>query len=99
MLPMMLRSVEMMSRVGTVDVAAVADDEVRAAAARHREAVVLGALLGDEVEDDVGAAAVGQLLDRGDLAAVGDHGVVRAQLLGELQRLRVAVDHDDPWSR
>ena len=50
------------------------------AGARHREAVVLGALLGDEVEHDVGAAAAGQVLHRVDLAAVGDHGVVRAEL-------------------
>ena len=34
--------------------------------------------------------------DRVDLPAVGDHGVVRAELLGELERVRVAVHHDDP---
>ena len=95
MLPMMLRSVEMMSSVGTCELAAVADDVVRAAGRGHREALVLRALLGDEVEHDVGARAVGQLLHGGDLRAVGDDRVVRAELLGQLQRVRVAVDDDD----
>ena len=36
-----------------------------------------------------------QLLHGVDLAAVSDHGVVRAQLLGELQRIRVAIHDDD----
>src|SRR6266516_122995 len=74
---------------------AVADDEVRAGAPGHREPVLLGALLGDEVEDDLGAGSVGEVPDRVDLAAVGDHGVLRAQLLGQLQRVRVAVHDDD----
>ena len=68
MLPMMLRSVEMMSRVGIVERAAVPDDEVGARRPGHREALVLRALLGDEVEHDVGAVAVGEVLDRVDLA-------------------------------
>src|SRR5690349_4126706 len=78
-----------------LDRAAVADHEVRAGRPRHREAVLLGALLGDEVEHDVGALALGEVLDRGDLVTVADHGVIRAQLLGELEGVRVAVDHDD----
>src|SRR5262249_37866253 len=78
-----------------VELAAVADDEVRAGLAGHRPPVVLGAPLGDEVEHHVGAGAAGQVLDRLDLAAVGDHGVVPAQLLGELERVGVAVYHDD----
>ena len=53
MLPMMLRSVEMMSSVGMLQRPAVADDEARPARSGHGEGVVLGALLGDEVEDDV----------------------------------------------
>src|SRR6202453_1009365 len=44
-----------------VQLAAVADDEVRAAPAGHIPAVHLRPLLGDEVEDDVGAAAAGQV--------------------------------------
>src|SRR5262249_60965717 len=71
-------------------------DEVGAGLAGHLPSVVLGAPLGDEVEHHVGAAAVGQLPDRVDLAAVGEHGVVRAQLLGELERIGVAVHNDDP---
>ena len=61
----------------------------------HRPPVVLGALLGDEVEHHLGARAAGEVLDRVDLPAVGDDGMVRAELLGELERVRVAVDHDD----
>src|SRR5712691_1332209 len=76
--------------------AAVADHVVRAGPPGHREPVVLRALLGHEVEDDVGARPAGQLLHRGDLPAVGHHGVLRAELLGELERVRIAVDHDDP---
>src|ERR1022692_1171319 len=49
----------------------------------------------DDVEHDLGAGPAGQFLHGGDLAAVGDHGVVRAELLGELERVRVAVNHDD----
>ena len=43
------------------------------------EALVLRTLLGNEVEDHVGSA-VRQLLYGVDLAAVSDHGVVRAEL-------------------
>jgi hypothetical protein len=76
--------------------AAVADDEVRAGCGGHREPVLLGAPLGDEVEHDVGTVAVGEPADLLELAAVGNHGVVRAQLFCELERVGVAVDHDDP---
>jgi hypothetical protein len=38
---------------------------------------------------------LGQVLHRVDVLAVGDDRVVRAELLGELERLGVAVDHDD----
>src|SRR5580658_8475856 len=75
---------------------AVADDEVRAGRAGHVPAVVLGALLGNEVEHDVGASPAGQVLYGGHLPAVGDHGVVGAQLLGQLESVRVLVHHDDP---
>src|SRR5215469_7924198 len=78
-----------------VELAAVADDEVGAGLAGHLPPVVLGSPLGDEVKHHVGAGAAGQVLDRVDLTAVGDHGVVRAQLLGELERVGVAVHHDD----
>ena len=95
MLPMMLRSVEMMSRVGIVIGAAVADDEVGPARGGHVPGVGLGALLGDEVEHHVRAAPAGQVLHRLDVPAVGDDGVVGAELLGELERVGVAVDDDD----
>src|SRR3954453_4875732 len=75
--------------------AAVADHVVAAAGPGHLEALVLRTLLGHEVEHDVGAPAVGQLLHLGDVRAVGHHGVVGAELLGQLERGRVAVDHDD----
>src|ERR1022692_4552861 len=75
--------------------AAIADDGVRPGRGGHRPAVGLGALLRDEVEHDLGAGPAGQFRHGGDLAAVGDHGVVRAELLGELERVRVAVNHDD----
>src|SRR6266540_4597075 len=51
-------------------------------------------VIGYEVEDHVGATA-GEVRRRGDLATVGDHGMLRAELLGELERVRVAVHHDD----
>ncbi len=57
---------------------------------------MLGALLGDEVKYHLGACPAGEVSDCLHLAAVGDHGVLRAELLGELERIRVAVDHDDP---
>src|SRR5215467_9630260 len=53
--------------------AAVSDDVVRPGPAGHRPPVVLGALLGDEVHHYVGARSPSQLLDRGDLRAIGDH--------------------------
>src|SRR3954454_22109018 len=46
-----------------VDVLAVADDVVEAAVLDHRDAVLDGALLAHEVDDRLGAEAVGQLLD------------------------------------
>ena len=85
-----------MSSVGHAQLAAVADDGVGAAGAGHREALVLGALLGDEVEHDLGALAVRHVEHGVDRGAVGHDGLVRPELLGQLQRLGVAVDHDDP---
>src|SRR5690348_14804881 len=80
---------------GDLHGAAVADDEVGATAAGHGPSVGLGALLGHEVEHHVRAAAAGKLSDRLDLRAVGHHGVVRADLRGQLERVGVAVHHDD----
>src|SRR4051794_7696386 len=76
--------------------AAVADDVLRAGGGGHLPGVVLPALLGHEVEHHGGAQAVRQVLDRVDVRAVGQHGLVRADLLGQRQRVGVAVDHDDP---
>src|ERR1700722_2002725 len=58
------------------DGAAVADDEVGPAGGGHVPGVHLRALLGDEVEDHVGALPAGQLVHRVDVAAVGDDRVV-----------------------
>ena len=77
------------------DRAAVADDVVGASPARHREPVVLRALLGDEVKYYLGPGTAGQLADGGHLAAIGDHRVMGAELLGELERFGIAVDDDD----
>src|ERR1700735_189523 len=60
------------------DRAAVADDEVGPAGGGHVPGVHLRALLGDEVEDHVGALPTGQLVHRVDVAAVGDDRVVGA---------------------
>src|SRR5256714_9361174 len=79
-----------------VHLAAVPDDAVTPGPAGHREPVLLGTLLGDEVEYDVRAGSVGEVLDRVDLAAVGDDRVVRAELLGELERVGAPADADDP---
>src|SRR5690349_16642696 len=81
-----------------VQLAAVADHEVRAGPAGHRPALVLRTLLGDEVEHHV-RAALGQVLHRGYVAAVGDHRVGRAELLGQLERVRIAVHHDQVGGR
>src|SRR3954464_13729387 len=79
-----------------VDVLAVADDVVEAAVLDHRDAVFDGALLADEVDDRLGAEAVGQLLDLLDVRRALDlDRVVGAELAGELQRLLVRVDDDD----
>ena len=51
-----------------VDVLAVADDVVEAAVLHHGDAVLDRALLADEVDDRVGAQAVGELLARGRAA-------------------------------
>src|SRR3984957_17363221 len=79
--------------------AAVADHEVGAARGGHVPRVHLRALLGHEVQHDVRAVAVGQVLDRVDVLAVGDDRVGGAELLGQLERLGVAVDHDDGGRR
>src|SRR4051812_9257282 len=79
-----------------VDVLAVADDVVEAAVLDHRDAVLDGALLADEVDDRLGAEAVGQLLDLLDVRGALDlDGVVGAELARELQRLLGRVDDDD----
>src|SRR6266516_7956411 len=75
--------------------AAIVDDEVGPAPARHGPPVGLGALLGHEVEHHLRTMAGGKLADRLDLRAVGHHGVVRADLGGQLERVWVAVHHDD----
>src|SRR6202044_4101402 len=66
---------------GDLQRAAVPDDEVRTARGGHVPAVHLGALLGHEVQYDVGAYSAGQVLDRVHLGAVGHYGVTRAELL------------------
>src|SRR6201996_8703685 len=74
---------------------AVADDVVGAGRAGHVPPLHLRALLGHEVEHHFRAVPAGQVLDRVDVAAVGDHRVLRPELLGQLERVGVAVDHDD----
>ena len=74
-----------------VDVLAVADDVVEAAVLDHRDAVLDGALLADEVDDRLRAEAVGQLLHRVDVRAVDLDGVVGAELAGQ-RRARARRD-------
>src|ERR1700722_6286831 len=81
------------------DRAAVADDEVGPAGGGHVPGVHLRALLGHEVQHHVRAVPAGEVLDRADLAAVGDHGVGGAELLRQFQRVGAAVDDDDPGRR
>src|SRR5260221_2547466 len=50
----------------------------------------LGAALGHEVEHHRGAQPAGQVLHRVDVRAVGEHRLVRAELLGQRQRVGVA---------
>src|SRR5215207_8348597 len=70
-----------------LDDPAVADHEVRPGPPGHLPGVLLGSHLAD--------VAAGQLLDPVDVAAVGDHAVVGADRLGELEGLGAAVDNDD----
>src|SRR3954466_989226 len=79
-----------------VDVLAVADDVVEAAVLDHRDAVLDGALLADEVDDRLGALAVGELLHLLDVRGALDlDRVVGAELARELEGLLVRVDDDD----
>src|SRR4051794_34258085 len=68
-----------------VDVLPVADDVVEAAVLDHRDAVLDGPLLADEVDDRLGAETIGQLLDGVHVRAVDLDGVVGAELAGELE--------------
>src|SRR6185437_16975783 len=77
-------------------VLAVADDVVEAAVLDHVDAILDGALLADEVDDRLGALAVGQLLHGLDVRATLDlDGLVGAELAGELEGLLAGVDDDD----
>src|SRR5919108_2177349 len=59
---------------------AVANDVVAAALSEHRRALVRGAVLTDEVDDRIDAAAVTQLLHPLDDVLVGLHELVRSQV-------------------
>jgi hypothetical protein len=61
----------------------------------HGDAVLDGALLAHEVEDRLGTGAVGELLDCVHLPPVDLHGVICADLAGELKRLLGGIDDDD----
>src|SRR3954451_20027158 len=79
-----------------VDVLAVADDVVEAAVLDHRDAVLDGALLADEVDDRLRSGAVGQLLHGVDVRAALDlDDVVGAELARQRQRLLGRVVDDD----
>src|SRR6202035_2466105 len=81
------------------DRAAVADDEVGPAGGGHVPGVHLRALLGHEVQHHVRAVPAGEVLDRVDVAAVGDDRVGGAEVFGQLEGVGVAVDDDDPGRR
>jgi hypothetical protein len=68
---------------------------VAAAGGEHAERGLDRVVLADEVEHRLGTRPAGQLAHALDLPAVGRDPVMRAALLGQLQRLRVAVDGDD----
>jgi hypothetical protein len=55
-------------------------------------------LLGYEIQHHVGASARGQFGHHGDLVSIGNHRVVGAKLLGQLERVGVLVYYDDPGS-
>ncbi len=61
--------------------------------AEHLEAVGVGLVDADEVEDEFGAAALAQLPDRVDDAVAVDR-PVGAQLLGELAAVGMGIDGD-----
>src|SRR3954453_2090318 len=79
-----------------VDVLAVADDVVEAAVLDHRDPVLDGALLADEVDDRLRAVAVRQLLHGLDVRGALDlDRVVGAELARELEGRPGRVDDDD----
>jgi hypothetical protein len=78
-----------------VDVLSVADDVVEAAVLEHRDAVLDGAVLADEVDDRLGAASVGELAHDVDVRPVDLHGVVGAELAGQREGGFGRVDDDD----
>jgi hypothetical protein len=66
-----------------------------AAGGEHAERVLDRGALGDEVEHHLGACPAGDLAYAVDVPSIGFDTVVRPALLGQRQRLRVAVDGDD----
>src|SRR5918998_3773222 len=78
-----------------VDVLAVADDVVEAAVLEHRDAVLDRAVLADEVDDGLGAVTVRELAHDVHVRPVDLHGVVGAELAGQLQGGLGRVDDDD----
>src|SRR5690606_8356420 len=82
-----------------VQATAVPDDVVRPGAAQHADTGFDGGAFAHEIEDGFGAVAGGEVEDLLRFGAVGDDGRVRADLLGQIQRIRGTVDDDDARGR
>lgn len=80
---------------GHIDVLAVAHHVVVTGPAQHGDPLAGRASFTDEVDHGLGAVSAGEVAHLLDLVAVGDHAVVGADRLGELERLGVAVDDDE----
>src|ERR687890_336108 len=75
--------------------AAVADDVVGTTGSGHHPGVILRSALAHVIEDDLGAVTVRHLKDGVHVAVAHLHRLVRAPLLGELQRLLRGVGDDN----
>ena len=53
-------------------------------------------MLRDEVQHDIGAGTLGEVVDCVDVPAVGDNGVLGAEFLSKRERVWMATYDDDP---
>src|SRR5262245_33334836 len=79
---------------GNVDVLAVSDDEVVPGTAQHGHTLFGRSSLTDEVEDGLRTVPSGEVEDLLNMTTVGDDAHVSADILGQADGIRIAVDDD-----